>query len=127
MPLALRVSCNDRHVEKALMDTLRCSNWEFDASDDNQHLRRVVVWVPDENTVCLDLPRTIPDLVVVVSPNRDFSNEELHKAGAASYAGPGSSADDVIRCIEAALEGRFLAVRHTLSRWQDASATAETL
>lgn len=114
MPLAVRIFSNNPVVKQSIAAALPCSDPQLELLDDGLHLRRVVLWVLDECVAELDPPEHDADPLVLLSLKCDFDDEELRRAGVAAYAGPGSGAGDAVKCLKAALEGRFLALRSKL-------------
>jgi len=114
VPLALSVCCNNALLKRSIAAALQSGDQELEALDDGQHLRRVVLWILDEYVSDLRPPEHVDGALVLLSLRCDFEDEELRRAQVASYAGPGSGTDDVMRCLKAALEGQFLALRDRL-------------
>lgn len=74
----------------------------------------LILWVIDDYVGEPIPPPTDGKPIVLFNRRGDFEDEELRRAGIAAYVGPGSGPPQIVRGIEAAMRGEWLALRGQL-------------
>ncbi|MGC8834288.1 MAG: hypothetical protein ACP5R4_09560 [Armatimonadota bacterium] len=111
MPWGFRIWCDNQDLSHGIVAQLHAIDIDPNPNDPNAPIKHLVIWIVGSTTTRL-VPKEETSLpIVLISPARDFSHEELASAGITAYAGPGATALDIEQCLIAATRGRRLFIR----------------